>query len=40
MVMYISENSRPDSAYAVNQCARFKHNPKNSHAIGVRSILR
>ena len=40
MLMYLATNSRPDIAYAVNQCARFTHNPKASHAIGIKRILR
>jgi len=40
MLLYLSGNSRPDIAYAVNQCARFTHNPRKSHAIAVKRILR
>ena len=40
MLMYLATNSRPDIAYAVNQCARFSHSPKDSHATGVKRILR
>ena len=40
MLMYLSTNSRPDIAYAVNQCARFTHSPKNSHGLGVKRIVR
>ena len=40
MLMYLSQNTRPDIAFAVHQCARFTHNPKNSHAVGVKHILR
>ena len=40
MLMYLSKNSRPDIAYDVNQCSRFIHNPKSSHVIGVKNILR
>ena len=40
MLMYLATNSRPDIAYAVNQCARFTHNPKDSHATGVKRVLR
>ena len=38
--MYLATNSRPDIAFSVNQCARFTHNPKHSHAQGVKRILR
>ena len=40
MLIYLSKNSRPDITYTVNQCDRFTHNPKGSHAIGVKIILR
>lgn len=40
MLMYLAQNSRPDLAYAVHQCARFTHSPKHSHAIAVKRILR
>ena len=40
MLMYLPTNSRPDIAYAVNQCARFTHNHKDSHATGVKRVLR
>ena len=40
MLMYLSQNTRPDIAFAVHQCARFTHNPMNSHAVGVKRILR
>ena len=38
--MYLATNSRPDIAYSVNQCARFTHAPKASHAVAVKRILR
>ena len=40
MLMFLATNSRPDIAYAVNQCARFTHNPKASHATAVKRIIR
>ena len=40
MLMFLACNSRPDIAYAVNQCARFTHCPRQSHAIAVKRILR
>jgi hypothetical protein len=40
MLMYLSGNSRPDIAYAVHQAARFTHQPRASHAAGVKRILR
>ena len=39
MLMYLGQNTRPDIAFAVHQCARFTHNPKHSHAIGVKRII-
>ena len=29
--MYLATNSCPDIAHAVHSCARFNHNPKQSH---------
>ena len=40
ILLYLSNNSRPDIAYAVNQCARFTHNPRDSHATGIKRIIR
>jgi len=40
MLLYLSQNSRPDIAYAVHQCARFTHVPIHSHAVAVKRILR
>ncbi len=40
MLLYLAQNSRPDIAFAVHQCARFTHSPKQSHAIAVKRILR
>jgi Reverse transcriptase (RNA-dependent DNA polymerase)/GAG-pre-integrase domain len=40
MLMYLSNNSRPDIAFAVHQCARFTHFPNQSHAVAVKSIVR
>ena len=40
MLLYLAQNSRPDIAYAVHQCARFTHSPKQSHATAVKRILR
>jgi hypothetical protein len=40
MLMFLATNSRPDIAYAVNQCARFTHCPKASHAKAVKRIIR
>jgi hypothetical protein len=40
MLMYLAGNTRPDNAYAVHQAARFTHGTRNSHAAGVKRILR
>jgi hypothetical protein len=40
MLMFLASNTRPDIAYAVHQCARFTHCPKQSHGIAVKRILR
>jgi hypothetical protein len=40
MMLYLSTNTRPDIAFAVSQVARFSHNPKKSHAAGVKMIVR
>jgi hypothetical protein len=40
MLLYLSGNSRPDIAFAVNQAARFTHDPKESHAKGIKRIVR
>ena len=40
MLMYLGQNTRPDIAFAVHQCARFTHSPRHSHAVGVKRIIR
>jgi hypothetical protein len=40
MLLYLSNNSRPDVAFAVHQCARFSHAPRKSHATAVKTIIR
>ena len=40
MLLYLVANSRPKTAYAVHQCARFTHNPKASHGAAVKQICR
>ena len=40
MLLHLSGNSRPDIAFAVNQAARFTHDPKDSHAQAVKRIVK
>ena len=40
MLMYLASNSRPEIQFAVHQCARFTHNPKQSHSNAVKRIVR
>ena len=40
MLMYLANNTRPDIAFSVHQCARFTHSPKQSHSKAVKRILR
>ena len=40
MLIYLSTNTRPDITFAVSQVARFNHNPKQSHATAVKTIVR
>jgi hypothetical protein len=40
MLLYLSSNSRPDCQFAVHQCARFTHAPKESHAKAVKRLCR
>ena len=40
MMMYLATNSRPDIAFAVNQCARHAMNPRRSHEKAVKRIGR
>ena len=40
MLLYLTTNTRPDCALAVSQAARFSHDPKQSHATAVKTIVR
>ena len=40
MLLYLSSNSRPDIAHAVNQAATFTHCAKLSHEIAIKRIGR
>ena len=35
---FLEKSTRPDSGYAVHQCARFSADPKQSHAVAVKCI--
>ena len=38
MMMYLCDNSRPDIAFAVSQCARYTHNPTELHGMYLKHI--
>jgi hypothetical protein len=40
MFMYLAANTRPDIAYAVHQAARYTHDPRASHSVAIKHILR
>ena len=40
MLLYLSTHTRPDVSFAGSQIARFTHNPKQSHARAVKTLLR
>ncbi len=40
MLLYLSGNSRPDIAFAVNQAARFNHCPRLIHETAIKRIAR
>ena len=40
MLLYLSGNSRPDISFAVNQAARFTHDPRECHAVAIKRIVR
>ena len=40
MLLYLLTNSRPDISYAVSQVCQFTHDPKQSHAVAVKQIVR
>jgi hypothetical protein len=37
---FLEKSTRADIAYSVHQCARFCENPKQSHAVAVKNIVR
>ena len=37
---YLTQSTRPDIQFAVHQCARFSENPKKSHKIAAKRIVR
>ena len=38
MILYLAGSTRLDIAYEVHQCARFSHNRKRSHEIGLKHL--
>ena len=40
ILMYLATDSRPDFVYAAHQFSQFTHNPRESHDVGVKHILR
>jgi hypothetical protein len=40
MLIYLAANTRPYIAYAVHQAARYTRDPRASHAVGIKRILR
>jgi hypothetical protein len=40
MLMYLAGNAHPEIAYAVHQCARFTHNPRQSHSMAIKRIAK
>ena len=38
--MYLAFNTRPDIQFAIHRCARFTHNPKESHGEAIKRICR
>ena len=40
MLLYLSNNLRPDIQFAVHQCARFTHCPRDSDAKAIKQIVR
>ena len=40
MLMYLSNTTRPDIAFAVHHCARYTHSPKRSYEIALQRIGR
>jgi len=40
MLTYLSVTSRPEIAYSVHQCARFRTNPRRCHELAIRQIVR
>jgi hypothetical protein len=40
MLMYLAGNAHPEIAFAVHQCARFTHSPKQTHSEAIKRIAR
>ena len=40
MLLYLAGSNHPDTLYVVHQCTRFSHQPRESHEVGVKHIVR
>jgi hypothetical protein len=40
MLMYMEANTHPDIAYGVHQAARYTHDPRASHVVAIKRIIR
>jgi hypothetical protein len=38
MIMYLTSSTRPDCAFAIHQCARFSHDPRQAHASALKRL--
>ena len=39
-MLYLEGSTRPEISYAVHQCTRLSRDPKSSHEVGVKHIVR
>jgi hypothetical protein len=38
MMMYLTSSTRPDCGFAIHQCARFSHDPREAHASALKHL--
>jgi hypothetical protein len=38
MMMYLTSSTQPDCAFAINQCARFSHDPQEAHVSAIKCL--